>query len=76
MNWLQIQEEWHKLRDAVRESWGELSNEDLAVIDGKRERFISAIQEKYGFARHEAEKRVRLWQKNLKTSLHSVNSRV
>ncbi|HJX10312.1 MAG TPA: hypothetical protein VJ733_07390, partial [Candidatus Binatia bacterium] len=64
-----------KLRDAVRESWGELTNEDLAVIDGKREKFISCIQDKYGLARNEAESRVRQWQRDLRISLQPIKSR-
>jgi len=75
MNWVQIHNEWYKLRDVVRESWGELSNEDLAVIDGKRERFISCIQDKYGLARNEAERRVRQWQEDIRISLHPVKNR-
>jgi uncharacterized protein YjbJ (UPF0337 family) len=74
MNWIQIHDEWYKLRDVVRESWGELTNEDLAVIDGKREKFISCIQDKYGLARNEAERRVRQWQRDIRTSLDSINS--
>ena len=74
MNWVQIHDEWYKLRDAVRESGGELSNEDLAVSNGRRERFISCIQDKYGLGRDEAERRVRQWQKNLRISLDPVNS--
>jgi len=75
MKWFQIHNEWYKLRDAVRESWGELSNEDLAVIDGKRERFIRCIQDKYGLARNEAERRVREWQRDVRISLQPVQSR-
>ena len=73
-NWLRIHDEWYKLRDVVRESWGELSNEDLAVIDGNRAKFISCIQDKYGFTRDEAERRVRQWQKDFKISSHPVNN--
>lgn len=66
MNWVLIGDKWNRLKEKVKESWGELTDEDLNVIDGKRQRFIGYIQEKYGFERGEAEKRVREWQKTLK----------
>jgi uncharacterized protein YjbJ (UPF0337 family) len=45
---------WKQMQGAVRERWGELSNDDLTRIAGKRDQFIGALQEKYGYTQEEA----------------------
>jgi uncharacterized protein YjbJ (UPF0337 family) len=42
----------------VKEQWGKLTDQDLTVIDGKRDQVVGKIQEKYGIARDEAERQV------------------
>ena len=62
MNWDQIEGNWNQLRGDVREQWGRLTDDDLLVIDGKRENLIEIIQERYGLGRQEAERQVDEWE--------------
>lgn len=47
---------------------GKLTNDDLDVIEGRREQLIGALQERYGWARNEAEKQADSFVKSLKES--------
>ncbi|MGB7872798.1 MAG: CsbD family protein [Anaerolineales bacterium] len=49
---------WKQLRGQVREQWGELTDDELDQIAGKRDQLIGKIQEKYGHTREKAENEV------------------
>src|SRR6202000_1274460 len=40
----------------VKEQWGKLTDDDLNVIDGRREQLEGKIQERYGYAKDQARK--------------------
>ena len=54
---------WRQVTGKVKEQWGKLTDDDLDVIDGKREQLLGRIQERYGMARDAAEKQVRDFEK-------------
>jgi uncharacterized protein YjbJ (UPF0337 family) len=56
MNWDQISGMWKQVKGRIRERWGKLTDDDLDVINGRREEFIGKIQQRYGIAREEAER--------------------
>lgn len=58
MNWDQIEGNWKIARGNVRERWGELTDDDLDVIAGKRDQLVGRLQKAYGVAREEAERQV------------------
>lgn len=49
---------WKQLKGRAREWWGRLTDDELDQIEGERERLIGLLQEKYGWAREEAEEEV------------------
>ena len=51
-----LQGKWKQLRGKVKERWGELTDDDLDQIEGKRDQLVGLLQEKYGYARKQAEK--------------------
>lgn len=61
MNSDQLKGKWKQLTGDVKQRWGKLTDDDLTLIDGKREELVGKIQEKYGLARAEAEKQVDDW---------------
>lgn len=61
MNWDQAQGKWTQLKGSVKERWGKLTDDDLKVIDGKRDRLIGKIQERYGVTKENAENEVATW---------------
>jgi uncharacterized protein YjbJ (UPF0337 family) len=58
MNWDQIEGKWKQTSGKVREKWGKLTDDDLTVIDGRRDQLVGKIQERYGLAKEAAEKQV------------------
>lgn len=58
MNSDQIEGKWKQVSGKVKEKWGKLTDDDLTVINGKRDQLVGRIQERYGIARQEAEKQV------------------
>lgn len=63
MNWDTIEGNWKQFRGKVEQKWGELTDDDLDVIDGKRTELIGRIQERYGKTREDAEREVREWER-------------
>ncbi len=64
MNWDQIEGKWKQVTGAVKEKWGDLTNDDLDSIAGKRDQLVGKVQERYGIAREEAEKQVKEFEDN------------
>ena len=51
MNWDRIEGNWKQLSGKVRQQWGKLTDDDLDVIDGRREELAGRIQEVYGVSK-------------------------
>lgn len=58
MNMDTLKGQWKQLTGKVKEKWGKLTDNDLAIVNGTRDQLIGKIQEKYGYARERAEKEV------------------
>jgi uncharacterized protein YjbJ (UPF0337 family) len=59
MNWDQIKGKWKQFKGNAQQQWGKLTEDDLQIIDGKREELVGRIQERYGIAREEADRQVK-----------------
>ena len=46
---------WKQVRGRIKEMWGKLTDDDLDTIDGKRDRLVGKLQERYGYAKDKAE---------------------
>jgi uncharacterized protein YjbJ (UPF0337 family) len=56
MNWDQIEGKWKQVKGRVREKWGKLTDDDLEMASGKRDRLVGKIQQRYGLAKEQAER--------------------
>jgi uncharacterized protein YjbJ (UPF0337 family) len=63
MNWDRIQGNWKQATGQVKEQWGKLTDDDLDVVNGRREQLAGKIQERYGVAKDEAETQVAAWER-------------
>ena len=59
MNKDRLEGNWKQFKGTVREKWGKLTDDDLDVINGRRQQLVGRIQENYGIAQDEAEKQVK-----------------
>jgi uncharacterized protein YjbJ (UPF0337 family) len=66
MNWDQIEGNWKQFKGQVRQRWGKLTDQDLTVVEGKREQLVGKIQERYGIAKEEAEKELKRFSEEVK----------
>lgn len=62
MNWDQIAGNWKQAKGTVKQKWGQLTDDDLTVIGGKRDQLVGRVQERYGIAKDEAERQVKEWE--------------
>jgi uncharacterized protein YjbJ (UPF0337 family) len=56
MNWDQIAGDWKQFTGKVKERWGKLTDSDLTTIAGKRDQLAGLLQQRYGYAKEQAEK--------------------
>ena len=61
-----LEGKWEQLKGKAKEKWGDLTNDDWAVVQGKRYQLAGRIQERYGRNKEEAEKEVDEWLKGQK----------
>ena len=50
--------QWKQMRGELKSWWGKLADDDLERIGGQKDKLIGLVQEKYGYARQQAEEEV------------------
>jgi uncharacterized protein YjbJ (UPF0337 family) len=58
MNRSTAEVKWKTLRGHIKETWGDLTDDDLDRFEGQRDQFVGHIQERYGMSRADVEKRL------------------
>jgi uncharacterized protein YjbJ (UPF0337 family) len=53
-----LEGKWNQLKGKVRQEWGDLTDDDMDRIAGKRDQLIGVIQERYGRSRDKVEREV------------------
>ncbi|WP_043750843.1 CsbD family protein [Imhoffiella purpurea] len=54
MNWEQIRGNWNQAKGELKMRWGKLTDDDLTMIDGERDKLVGSLQVKYGITKEEA----------------------
>lgn len=58
MTWHRIAGDGKQVKGKIREQWGRLGDDQLDVIDGRREQLAGKLQELYRLTKEEAEKQI------------------
>lgn len=58
MNWEQIRGNWEKAKGELKVQWSKLTDDDLAKINGERDKLVGRLQELYGVTKEEAESQI------------------
>jgi uncharacterized protein YjbJ (UPF0337 family) len=58
MNWDMIKGNWKQFRGRAKEQWGKLTDDELDQVEGQRDQLVGKIQERYGYAKDQAEREV------------------
>ena len=59
MTWDEIKGNWVQYKGRLKEKWGELTDDDLDRIEGKRDQLLGILQNRYGRTRERAENEIR-----------------
>lgn len=60
----QFKGNWKQLKGALKENWGEFTDDDLLAIEGRTDRFEGKLQERYGERKEEVRAWVDEWLEN------------
>jgi uncharacterized protein YjbJ (UPF0337 family) len=63
VNWDRIEGGWTQLVGRAKAQWGQLTDDDMAVVAGRRDQLAGRIQERYGVAKEDAERQISAWQR-------------
>ena len=66
MNWDNISGNWKQFKGKVKEKWGKLTDDDLTTVAGKRDQLAGILQQKYGYAKDQAERELDEFTRTLK----------
>jgi uncharacterized protein YjbJ (UPF0337 family) len=66
MDWNRVEGNWKQVKGKVKEKWGNLTDDDLTAINGKRDQLEGKIQERYGIAKDQIRKDVDTWYESQK----------
>ena len=66
MNWDQVTGNWKQFKGKVKEKWGQLTDDDLTAIEGKRDQIAGKLQERYGYEKDRAERELDDFVSNLR----------
>ena len=66
-----IEGNWTELKGMVKERWGELTDDDLDKIAGKRDQLVGRLQKIYGYQKVDAERELAKFEQECKKSCGS-----
>lgn len=61
MNENTLKGQWEQLKGSIKETWGDLTDDEITQIEGSRQKLAGKIQERYGRAQDVVEKEINDW---------------
>ena len=59
MNKEQVEGKFDQMKAEIKKSWAKLTDDDIMLYNGNREKFLGVLKEKYGVAKEDAEKKLK-----------------
>jgi uncharacterized protein YjbJ (UPF0337 family) len=72
MNEDTLKGQWTQMKGRVREQWGKLTDDDITRIEGQSEQLVGRLQERYGWAKEQAQREVDNWLRSEGSSTSSI----
>jgi uncharacterized protein YjbJ (UPF0337 family) len=61
MNRDTLKGQWNQLVGEMKTQWGKLTNDDWTQVEGSYDKLVGKVQERYGYARDQAQRDVDDW---------------
>jgi len=61
--WDTIAGRWHAYKGRARQRWGDLTDDDLDLVAGRREQLVGLVRDRYGLSQGAAEAQVAAWER-------------
>jgi uncharacterized protein YjbJ (UPF0337 family) len=61
MDWNRVEGNWKQFKGKVKEKWGNLTDDDLDKVAGRRDQLEGIIQERYGVAKDQVRQDIDRW---------------
>jgi uncharacterized protein YjbJ (UPF0337 family) len=61
MNWDRLEGQWEQAKGALKTKWAKLTDDDLGLAAGKRDKLVGKLQERYGLLKDDAERQIDEW---------------
>ena len=61
MDWDRIEGSWKQFQGRIKEKWGKLTDDDLTIVNGRRDQLEGKIQDRYGYSKDQVRKEVDDW---------------
>ena len=61
MNWDTVKGDWNQAKSEIKSKWAKLTDDDLKLLEAKKDALVGKLQERYGIVRDDAEKQVDEW---------------
>jgi uncharacterized protein YjbJ (UPF0337 family) len=58
VNWDQVKGNWMQWTGRIKEQWGKLTDDDLTAVAGQRDQLAGLLQERYGYEKDQAHKKL------------------
>jgi uncharacterized protein YjbJ (UPF0337 family) len=56
---------WKQFKGNAKERWGKLTDDDLDVIEGKKDQLVGKLQERYGYTKEQAQREADEFERSL-----------
>jgi uncharacterized protein YjbJ (UPF0337 family) len=56
-----LQGQWKQLKGELKRQWGKLTDDEIDQLEGNAEKLMGLLQERYGYTRDEANRRLDEW---------------
>jgi uncharacterized protein YjbJ (UPF0337 family) len=63
MDWNMVERNWGQYKGKIKEQWGNLTDDELSIIAGKRDNLERKIEERYHLTKDAAHRAVDDWMK-------------
>lgn len=67
-----IRHNWEALKSSIRREWAQLTEQEIDALEGRRDQVVARVQELYGTAKEEVERRLAALEEAVRSTASKV----